>query len=196
MTNVFDGAFTEKNFGGWLNTVFSLENNNLKDMVDPDTIGVHSWRKGYQSHALNGSTAGPNTATVLLRSGAKLGQPQQRYVYQQPAGDAYAGRIAAGLDVNSSDFMTLPAHFKLITPELRSLIYSVIPESVKYPASFRTVFPYLIASVVFHSEYLIDTLSRSHGLFHNRLFRDNMYLQLRDKIVTGKGRCAFTSEKE
>ncbi len=191
ISNVFDGAFTEKNFGSWLSNVFTLETYNLKDLVDPSTIGVHSWRKGYQSHALNGSTAGPNTATVFLRAGTKLGQPHQRYVYQQAAGDSYAGRIASGLDVNSATFMTLPAHFKEITNDLRGVIRSIIPGYDKYPECFRTVMPYLIASVVFHSAYLIDTLPTTHALFRNKLFRDNIYLNM-PEVVTGRGKCLLS----
>lgn len=158
-------------------------------MVDIDEIGIHSNRKGQQSQALNGSTAGPNTATVYLRSGQKLGQPNQRYIFQQPAGDAYLGRISTGLDVNSVDFMVLPPHFKSLTPELLSVIQSVIPQHDRYPQSFSTTFPYLIASVVFHVEYLNTTLPRTHPLFRSMLFRDLKYRDLMPHVVAGLQYC-------
>ncbi len=191
-SKVFGGTFTEKNFNKWVTNMLSDHEDDFSMIVDTASVGTHSWKKGVKSHILAGSTAGPPTSTVLLRSGQSLGQPTQRYIFMVPAGDEYAGRIAAGLNLHESSFMTLPPHFKEITPEMKAVIVSVTPSYEKYPRAFRTVLPLLVASAVYHSEYLLATLPKTHPLFSAKLFRERIYEQLKATIATGLGTCSIT----
>lgn len=48
--------------------------------------------------------------------------------------------------------------------------------------------PYLLASLVYHRDWLISNLPQNHPLFNQRVWTSNILLTLKDKVLTGNGR--------
>jgi hypothetical protein len=87
----------------------------LRMGVDPDSIGVHSIRKGAATYVCSGITSGPNYAAICNRAGWTLGV-RDRYLYYAEAGDQVVGRTVSGLDVLSHEIAISPPH---ILPETK-----------------------------------------------------------------------------
>ena len=99
------------------------------------------------------------------------------------------GRAAVGLNINSTDFGVLPPHFNLQNaPIFSDDEWTVIlPGYREYiPPNFRPVLPYLVASVLFHKNWLIEQLPALHPLFQSRLWRSENFHGLGERILTGK----------
>ena len=95
--------------------------------LEPDDIGSHSCRKGASSDVMSGSTAGPSIVAVAHRAGWVLSQIFSIYLKMENAGDHYVGRLAAGLDVNSPAFATLPYHFAVDNDSVRNVASLCFP---------------------------------------------------------------------
>ena len=68
-----------------------------------------------------------------------------------------------------------------------------MPGYNNYPDSFRTTFPFLLASLIHHEEYLRSNLDVDHPIFTSRVFTQNEHLeQLRGRTLLGTGRCEET----
>jgi hypothetical protein len=72
---------------------------------DISNIGVRSSRKCSSTHM----DSGPSAAATYILTGHTMGQVRDIYVQQERAGHAYAGRILAGLPVNSPQWEELRA---------------------------------------------------------------------------------------
>jgi hypothetical protein len=115
MPNLDAGIFLtvheEKNFSEWLKTFVQEDRFRHIPEVYNISLGTHSFKKGSASSITSGSTSSPNPMTISLRLGHSLGVTKDAYIVTQPAGAQFAGRLAAGLNVNDSTFATLPPHF-------------------------------------------------------------------------------------
>ena len=102
------------------NQFFHLKdrNKNLLSLYckDLDRIKTHSIRKGAATNANSGSTMPPSLASICNRGDWHLGSSLDVYFHFCEAGDHYLGRVLSGLDPNSSQFATLPPHFKTTSP--------------------------------------------------------------------------------
>jgi hypothetical protein len=115
------------------------------------------------------------------------------YIHQGQGGDQFVGRTASGLPMNDCRFAALPPRFANDEPVLSDEEWvAYIPGWRKYPASFRKTIPYLLASVVYHSDWLRRTLDAAHPLLHSRFFRDNIPSRLKPKVLTGTFYCEKT----
>jgi hypothetical protein len=101
----------EKCFSDWLKKF--VRDNRFMNIPEVYNIsfGTHSFKKGSASTITSGSTVSPNPMTISLRLGHSIGVTKDAYIVTQPAGAQFAGRLAAGLDVNSANFSILPPHF-------------------------------------------------------------------------------------
>jgi hypothetical protein len=64
-----------------------------------------------------------------------------------------------------------------------------------YPDGFKTCFPYLLASLIYHEQYLREFLYDAHPLWNSRVFTNNRHLHaLRadGAILLGVGICPDT----
>ena len=86
-------------------------------------IGSHSIRKGTISY-LSNLPGGPQQASICIRAGWTMGTVKDAYMRYMEAGDAFAGRCLAGLNLLSADFACS-------TP----LFLHQVQESVDYDAS-------------------------------------------------------------
>ena len=115
-----------------------------------------------------------------------------RYFKFADAGDRYLGRMLALLDVFSSSFRTLPAHFVKLN-EAQSRIVTAATETVfgssqdSIARQHRTFHPVLqrgLAAMVYHEQWLRSTLKPDHIIFNTPLFRDPQLLEsLRPLVI-------------
>jgi hypothetical protein len=144
---------------------------NVLNKVDPDghkSLGTQSFRKGVLSWLMSHPGAASNTAG-LLRGEWSIGGLLPRYVRQMAHGDCAAGRVAAGLPTAEVGFCILPPRFRKGS---RCDIGAYILDYLSYPVGFRACIPYLLASVVHHRHFLLETLPAAHPIFATRLWRD------------------------
>jgi len=181
------GAETQRTFGDWLGKMLKSKADHLLTLgATAIEVGTHSFRKGIACF-LAGIVDGPSAISIYLRAGWSLGRVQGRYILECSGSDQLCGRAATGLAILSPEFADLPPHFKgeaLTLAEWDSLIPGY---STFYPESMRPVFPYLLASLVFHKEWLEETLHKDHPLFKERVWTKYISLNsLADKVLSGK----------
>ena len=157
-------------------------------------IGTHSFRKGVASF-LSGLPGGPNAIAIYLRAGWSLGPVTSRYIMEGQGNDQLCGRAATGLPITEPSFADLPAHFDLSAGEVLSVTQweEILPGySTFYPQSFRQVLPFLLASICFHRQFLVDNLPATHPLFLTRLWTSGLVATLEQKVHTGTGQHPVT----
>ncbi|KAH9133211.1 hypothetical protein AeRB84_020668 [Aphanomyces euteiches] len=179
--NLFPGSNQKDRFGKCLSKLLDGETN-IKQSKKK-AIGTLSVRKGAATFCSSGSTGGPSIVSVCLRCGWSLGNVMERYFCYESAGDQFAGRVVAGLPVNSANFSVLPPHFpnpddpvvvealKVVFPSLHALFH------------LQGVLRLCLASIVYHHEFLVSTLPSTHALLSSTLFRNNSILQRLKCIV-------------
>jgi hypothetical protein len=148
------------------------EDDRLRTGIIPSELGTHSIRKGACSFLL-GLVGVVCISAVYLRMGWSLGNVQKRYIFGGPGSDQVLGRTIAALDCTSPRFALLPPHFTQADTLSIQQWEEAVPGFSLYPEQFRIVIPYLVASVVFHIEWLKKTLPSSHPLFLSRFYRNN-----------------------
>ena len=137
---------------------------------------------------LSGIPGGPTAIAIYLRAGWSLGPVQSRYILEAGGSDQLCGRAATGLDINSTEFSSLPPHFdrqttELFTPEEWE---EFLPGySTFYPMDFRGVVPFLVASLAYHKTWLEDTLPAGHPLFRCRLWVHRKFREVLVPAVLG-----------
>lgn len=194
--NVFPGNHEESRYSEWLQNL--LKNLSVDETMLLGTaieeIGNHSFRKGVASH-LSNSPGGPSPISIFLRIGWNLGNVPHRYLFEGQGGDQFCGRVAAGLPLTESKFCILPPHFRL--SELSLLLTdddwtAIVPSYEQFPQSFRRAIPYLLASIVYHKDFLQANLSKKHPLFQTRLWRNGYIQRLEPHVVIMESYCPYT----
>jgi hypothetical protein len=141
---------------------------------------------------------------IYLRAGWSLGNVQDRYIFGGAGGDELVGRAVCGLPILEREFCILPPHFSGETlARISAAGWNNILESYdSYPQCFKRTVPYLLASLVYHFEYLRGKLSNSHPLWKQRLFTQKLIIEennifltdfLKKNVVTGYGYCKLTN---
>ncbi len=179
---------TEKRFSKWLGHTCSNLQPVLQSMgLSIDDIGTHSFRKGIACF-LAGTPGGPSPIAIYLRAGWSLGGVQMRYILNCEGGDQLCGRAATGLPLIDADFAILPPHFGgpvVLAEEWDEILPGY---STFFPASFKPVLPYLVASLAHHQEYLRRTLPDNHLLRHSRIWLSNKLDSWKGHVLLGNGR--------
>eukprot|EP00602_Paraphysomonas_sp_CaronLab_P013122 CAMPEP_0185042226 /NCGR_PEP_ID=MMETSP1103-20130426/42225_1 /TAXON_ID=36769 /ORGANISM="Paraphysomonas bandaiensis, Strain Caron Lab Isolate" /LENGTH=523 /DNA_ID=CAMNT_0027582255 /DNA_START=1070 /DNA_END=2638 /DNA_ORIENTATION=+ len=150
-------------------------------------IGSHSFRKGIAS-ALANNPGGPTAINIWLRAGWSLGPVQSRYIFEGAGGDQFVGRAATGISLSDPAFANLPPHFNNkedppLTLEQWELILPGF--ATFYPESLRVALPYLLASLVFHKNWLVNNLPSNHPLFLQRVWTSGILDELQTRVCTG-----------
>ena len=183
------GESGQSRFSEWLGKVANTCHEAIVAMgLILSEIGTHSFRKGVATF-LSSCPSGPTAISIWLRAGWSLGAVQSRYIFEGPGGDQFVGRAATGLDLNSIDFAILPPHFNNRDgPALTNDQWNDILPGYEtyYPQSFRVALPYLLASLVYHSEWLQATLPAQHPLFRQRVWTSGTITRLKSKVHMGK----------
>jgi len=98
------------------------------------------------------------------------------------------GRTATGLPLDKAEFATLPPFFRWSDGDERAFVSSYISEMFPgITTKLYLVAEYAVASVVYHSEFLIKTLPKQHALLATCLFTQQGILQRMKKMVTIEG---------
>lgn len=181
----FEGSDTEGRFAKLLRAVVKKLDRAAQLQLGCATnqIGTHSVRKGAATYCTS-LVSGPATVQVFLRAGWTLGPVQDRYLFGGGGGDQLTGRVLAGLSINDRLFSTLPPHFD--SAGLRLIAWNLIlPAYEHYPVGFQPALPFLLASIVFHQDWLRANLNPRHPLFSSFLFTSGQLALLKSQVFTG-----------
>lgn len=149
------------------------------------------YRKGGVTFVLS-FPGGPSSVAAYIRARWSIGAVQQRYVFEGEGSDQFCGRTACGLPIHSIEFTTLPPHFKTVEQLTTEFWIPVHPEYADMPQSFKHCMPYLLASLVYHQEWLTANLDPSHAIFSTYLWTSGLIHSLKEDVVTGTYLCQFT----
>ena len=199
-TQLFTGTNSKNRFGNILREVMDdlSDEEKIKLGCAPEDLGTHSARKGAPSYTL-GQVYGPNPIVVSLRMGQSIGKIKDKYYFQMDGGDQLCGRMVAGLPFHDETFAVLPPHF---APDDSSTFLTqefwedIVPGYSNYPDKYRAIFPYLLASLLYHDGYLRNELNPAHPLWASRVYTRNAIIDtLRTKVLVGIGSCERSGMK-
>lgn len=161
------------------------------DLVDMGIIileiGTHSFRKGIASF-LGCLTGGPSAIAIYLRAGWSLGAVTARYIFEGGGGDQLCGRAATGICIMEPSFADLPPHFDLSEGAILTVSQweEILPNySTFYPKSFKAALNYLLASLVYHQDWIKDNFDPQHPIFISRVWTSGVLMSLKPKVYTG-----------
>jgi hypothetical protein len=163
---------------------------------------THSFRKGIATYC-SGFIGGPSVIAIILRAGWSLGQVQDRYITYSDGGDQFCGRVAAGLNFNEgSRFSVLPPHFSgsdILSDEEWSVI---CPSYRSYNSGFQSCLPYLLASLIWHWDWLTEKnsaqqyvhIALNHPILQCRLVTSELIPRLKTLVIgpITTGKCNVT----
>jgi hypothetical protein len=104
----------------------------------------------------------------------------------EAAGDQYVGRVLSGLPIFSAKFATLPPRFMAMDAIVARAVGIAFPQldGNDYLRKMRRVCEFCLASVVYHLDFLEDTLEETHLVFENAIFREEQLLeQLEMRVI-------------
>ena len=136
---------------------------------------IRSGRGG--TFVCSGSTHGPSIISVCIRCDWSIGGVQDRYLRYENAGDQFLGRVVAGLPMDKPEFAILPPHFLNDHDEDVQHLMSVLFKKLLNKPHLYPVLSLCLASLVFHSDWLIENLPKKHPLFTCDLFREKDILK-------------------
>ena len=149
-------------------------------------ISPYSARKGSRTYA-GGQVTGPPESALELRMGHTLGGARDPYIHPTDGADGHCGRTVALLPLLENNFAILPPHFDKTTSASLTCAFwnAVVPGYERLPQSFKSCLPFLLATLMYHEDYLRENLHSSHPLWMSRVFTHNPILSdLKSKVVT------------
>lgn len=181
---------------GMRDTLEEFEEEILETLgVSPEEWGLHSYRKGAGSYATNGPCA-VHKSISDNRGGWTQGGQADTYYGFVPEGDQLIGRILALLPMDSVDFASLPPQFQggvlqeRVTEAFAVLLPTYVGRAIELeenrPQIKPRVLSFCLASVVYHSDWLLANLSAQHPLRATPLFTDVALLNSLKAIVSCK----------
>ncbi|KAF0708040.1 hypothetical protein AaE_013376 [Aphanomyces astaci] len=97
-------------------------------------------------------------------------------MHYERAGDQFVGRVVAGLPLNNAKFAVLPPHFKdTNSAAVLGAISATFP-ALADVAHLRGILAHGLASLVHHSNYILDILPTKHTIFHTAPFRQPLIM--------------------
>ena len=158
----------------------------LEDLlgISAEEWGLHSLRKGSGSYATNGPCA---VGKSISDNRGGWGQPGQGDVYYGycPEGDQLIGRVLCGLSMGSVDFALLPPRFRdgVLGEPVRKAINILFPTYNDVSNPFPRILSFCLASVVYHSDWLLQTTTSTHPIRSCALFTDPELLKSLKQLV-------------
>ncbi len=149
--------------------------------IDPNDLGTHSFRKGAATYCSSGSTAGPSSSAIHLRAGWAMGGVQDTYIRYEAAGDMYVGRVVAGLPVDKPEFDTIGPRFVDSAGDIVMRYIRIVFPGM--PLNLFCIAEQALASLVYHSSFILATLPQGHPATQSLLFRDITILQTLEPLV-------------
>ena len=123
-----------------------------------------------------------NIIALWIRGGWSIGAVLPAYVHATDGGDQNVGRVLCGLNPTDPELCTLPVRFQ--PGEVAKINWAdLVVDFSSFPESFKIVITYLVASVVYHRQFLCDHLHSAHPLFASRFWRNGYQEKLKDLIL-------------
>jgi hypothetical protein len=94
-------------------------------------------------------------AAIFLRAGWTLGNVPSRYIFSGGGGDNLCGRICSLLNMNNLSFADLPPSFTTDPLPIEEWENIMPGYSTYFPDKFRPIFPFLLASLLHHKQWLL-----------------------------------------
>ena len=107
----------------------------------------------------------------------------------------------SGLPTTTTHFSLLPPHFTREDLQIISDLWLQIhPDYACFPCGFQKIFPFLLASLIYHEEFLKRSLPLNHPIFLSPIFQyrlenlgDKTIMEyFRGKILLGNNYCEKT----
>ena len=154
-----------------------------------DHMSTHSIRKGVGTH-MTAAPGGPGIITICLRLSWALGQVMSACLKLEAGGDQFAGRAAACLPLDSSNFAVLPPHFP--DPSDVDVVAAAEESFGEIWSDHRDLHGLLVrllASVVCHRDCLVKEFGAGNSALLQGLpvFQDEARLVRLQRAVTTKG---------
>lgn len=174
------GKKLDENINVWLRSLSAATDHDGTIVgVNGSHLTSHCTRKGSTSYVV--SLPGlSNVIACWLRAGWQLGGVLPKYITVESGGDQTVGRTVSGLPSGELDFTLLPARFKLNAIVAWA---DIVPNYAVYPEDFRTIIPYLVATVVHHAAWIRDNLPESHPIFISRCWRSGAQISLAASVL-------------
>lgn len=171
---MFKGDSQKDRYFSTFKSVINSIDNNIDLGASRDDLGTHSVRKAADTYAVN-MPCGPTSTVVKLRAGHSLGTVQDCYQKEDASGDCFCGRVLSGITLLNENFAILPPHFH---PDALTIIETqigwnnILDGYNNYPASFKRIIPYMLATLVYHyyNGNLHKLLPNAHPIFKQKLF--------------------------
>jgi hypothetical protein len=144
----------------------------VKAYLRPKHANTHGLRKGSATHATSGTTCPPPIASIANRGEWSLGGVLDLYWHFCEPGDYFLGRVLAGLDPDSSEFVLLPPHWTIDNPmenetiaEAMRLLYATILQKWGSNEAFSVegLLLRLLPSIIYHEEFLREQIRAVPG---------------------------------
>lgn len=185
---LFEGNSQATRFGGAFQKILESMSEKIKQHgFDPSDFGSHSNRKGSATYVTSGTPDGPGQVAVNLRGGWTMTKVENSYFRFERAGDQFVGRTVAGLPIHSASFATLPPMFLEKTPEdtlfIENAMRTCFPFLTNAESALFPVVKFALASVVYHSDWLLRNVPKNHVLIQSALFAGPDLTRLRQLVV-------------
>jgi hypothetical protein len=103
-------------------------------------------------------------------------------VHATDGGDQSVGRALSMLNPTTAELSTLPPRFR--SADIQSIKWEeLLVDFVNFSKDFKIIVPYLIASVVYHSDYILNKLPKDHPIFVSRFWRSGSQVTLRSRVM-------------
>jgi hypothetical protein len=119
--------------------------------------------------------------------GQGFGKLKDRYIHYGECPDQLCGRVVCGLPFNE-DLATVTPNFHLDLLEEMNYDFwcDVIGGYSNHPKGIQSTLPFLLASLVYHEDFLRDQLHPDHLIFTSRWITHNPLLdKMRQKVLSG-----------
>ena len=174
-SKLFPGNSQYDRFRKALQRIANLEQvkQHLEELgLDSSDICSNSMRKGSATFCSSGSTSCPSSSAIHLRAGWAMGGVQDTYIRYEAAGDMYVGRTVSGLPRDRAEFASVGPYFK-DNDEIQAGMEKVFPN---LPDNLKEIGKNVLASLVYHSDFLLQTLPANDAVLKSVLFRDRNLL--------------------
>jgi hypothetical protein len=187
---LFPSPTTDNSFSFWIRkTADRLAQESAVSLSIPaERIGTHSLRKGAATY-VNGLNDAPDTDSVKLRMEHRLGGCDFRYIFRGAGNDMLVGRSVSGMDTTSVEMGVLPPHFKSHVDVSCVISQAIITRATN---SLKRAFPFLVASVIYHWEWLRSNLPENHPFFLSKIYTSGVYAQWKPLVISGLVECPET----
>ena len=133
-------------------------------------ITLHTFKKSAMQFCTGGE--GVKEMQLELRADHSICRTQSAYLKDTVAyseQDGLIGRTLSQLPAGEVAFNTRAPHF--LKHQIDAIDWNeLLPHYDSLPSNFKNVVPFLVASIVYHEQWLRDTLPTDHPIFRSKLF--------------------------